>query len=196
MYFVEIETDNGKIEYLNGVNQSSYRYHAAFTSRNIKFWRGATGLGRLIKSLFTYINHSKNSSSKFKIFRVDSVNNSLAGATFTELDKDALADELAMLTNKRIDNPESIFKIKRNGVFIDGRATVSGVKSRFGKIFYKGGSVRNYLSSSLRALNEYEVIEILMSEDGITPKSVKTYNAVDFYCKSPTCRKYYLNYRK
>lgn len=69
-----------------------------------------------------------------------------------------------------------------------------GQKQKFGRQWQTAGHVRAYLSKWAGYIAKHgkfdgaKVIEIEMQLDGFTPKQVKSYPIVDFYCASPSCR--------
>lgn len=66
--------------------------------------------------------------------------------------------------------------------------SVGGRKRKFGHQWNRAGDLRSHISSRIiRLFGQYKdakVVEIEMSADGFTPKQVKTYPIVDFYCAS------------
>jgi hypothetical protein len=95
-------------------------------------------------------------------------------------------------------NPNAVYMIqlKQEGLSTTPRyITKTGYhapKNKFGKQWQDGGKLRIYINSRLRHLalggnlNEATVLEIEMNIDGFTPKQVKSYPIVDFFCASPS----------
>lgn len=70
-----------------------------------------------------------------------------------------------------------------------------GRRCKFGHQWNSGGHVRLHITGRLHRLESTykgaKVLEIEMHEDGFTPKQVKSYPIVDFYCASKSSREQY-----
>jgi hypothetical protein len=93
-------------------------------------------------------------------------------------------------------NPNAIYKIQLPTT--DGstkyvrRSSSFSPDYKFGKTWDSGGEIRRWLGGAMHKLRldlkDALVVEIEMAEDGFTPKKVKTYPILDFYCASITSR--------
>ncbi|WP_407307851.1 hypothetical protein [Acinetobacter sp.] len=75
------------------------------------------------------------------------------------------------------------------------RLARQGRKHKFGHQWNTAGHLRAHITGRLHRLdsqyNGAKVIEIEMDEDGFTPKQVKSYPIIDFYCASMSSREQY-----
>jgi len=90
-------------------------------------------------------------------------------------------------------NPNAVYKLRR----ADGSwVTFGKPKPKHGKIWNRAGDLRSHITSfgpqSLHGTySGAEVVEIIMSGDGIIPATVNVIPVLKFYTDSPECRKKY-----
>ena len=136
--------------------------------------------------------------------KIEGLEKGMRGSDATEYSWDKfLETDFSKAKSSIPNNPKAMYKIQLapTGYTLSNTANTPQFvqakrgqrQEKFGRTWSSAGAVRSHISGQVHRLyNEYKgakVIEIEMNEDGLTPKQIKTYPIVDFYCASPNSRK-------
>ena len=130
--------------------------------------------------------------------KIEGLEKGMRGSDATEYSWDKfLETDFSKSKSSIPNNPKAIYKIQlfqmpsmSKPQFVQAKRGQR--QEKFGRTWSTAGAVRSHISGRINQLyNEYKgalVVEIEMSDDGLTPKQIKTYPIVDFYCASPNSR--------
>lgn len=205
VYLVEVKIDK-HVHYMGG---------AGWIGTIPKFFNNSTRVKNLLRNPSPGYGNSRYQTNHKDAASVIQIKNVELGmkhsfATIMTVDE-FMARDFSTNALKIPNNPRAIYMIelapdmslaKPLGPIYVKKAGRHSSRAKFGHQWNEGGHVRAHISQRIMRLGhggQYrgaKVLEIEMMEDGFTPKTVKSYPIVDFYCASPAGRvKYNLHHQ-
>uniref|UniRef100_UPI00388E56EF hypothetical protein n=1 Tax=Acinetobacter sp. TaxID=472 RepID=UPI00388E56EF len=189
-YIVEVKLD-GKICYMG---------QGGHIGSIPKFFNAAPRVKNLLLENRTAYGNLKFSSASHKdkttVIQIKNLELGLKGSFATLMTYDEfMARDFSASGLKIPNNPRAIYMIElaQPALQLAEKTTPSYVKlagkgrhHKFGHQWNTGGHLRSHITSRFGRLSTTykgaKVLEIEMNDDGFTPKQVKTYPILDFYC--------------